>query len=78
MKVECGVYMVEKRTLEDVLNDLKEAEKEYKEKCLLYGIEEKHKRKESNEEETLEEQNAGEVQELEGEQSDNSEEISEN
>lgn len=37
--------MVERRTLEDVLNDLKEAEKEYNEKCLIYGITEKRKRK---------------------------------
>ena len=33
------------RNLEDVLKDLKEAEKEYKEKCLKYGIEESHKRR---------------------------------
>lgn len=37
--------MVERRTLEDVLNDLKKAEDEYKEKCLRYGITEKHKKK---------------------------------
>lgn len=37
--------MVERRTLEDVLEDLKQAEKEYKEKCLKYGITEKIKRK---------------------------------
>lgn len=33
------------KTLEEVLEELKEAEKEFKEKCLKYGIEEKHKRK---------------------------------
>ena len=33
------------RSLEEVLKDLKEAEKEYREKCLKYGIEEKQKRK---------------------------------
>ena len=33
------------RSLEEVLIDLKEAEKEYREKCLKYGIEEKQKRK---------------------------------
>ncbi|MBR0462451.1 MAG: hypothetical protein IJJ00_07055 [Erysipelotrichaceae bacterium] len=33
------------RSLEEVLKDLKEAEKEYQEKCLKYGIEEKQKRK---------------------------------
>lgn len=37
--------MENKKTLEQVLQELKEAEKEYKEKCLKYGIEEKHKRK---------------------------------
>ena len=41
--------MVEKRTLEDVLADLKAAEKEYNEKCLKYGIKEKHKRKKDDE-----------------------------
>lgn len=46
--------MVERRTLEDVLNDLKEAEAEYKEKCLKYGITEKHKRKKNSEEDALE------------------------
>lgn len=43
--------MEEVRTLEDVLADLKAAEKEYKEKCLKYGIEEKHKRKKNENEE---------------------------
>ncbi len=33
------------RSLEDVLKDLHDAEKEYKEKCEKYGIEEKQKRK---------------------------------
>ena len=33
------------RELEEVLKDLKAAEKEYQEKCLKYGIEEKQKRK---------------------------------
>ena len=46
--------MIERRTLEDVLNDLKEAENEYKEKCLKYGITEKVKRKKVTEEENLE------------------------
>lgn len=46
--------MIERRTLEDVLNDLKEAENEYKEKCLKYGITEKVKRKKVTEKENLE------------------------
>jgi len=33
------------KNLDDVLKELKEAEKEYQEKCLKYGIEEKVKRK---------------------------------
>jgi len=33
------------RSLEDVLKDLNDAEKEYKNKCDKYGIEEKGKRK---------------------------------
>lgn len=33
------------RNLEDVLKDLKEAEKEFQEKCNKYGIEEQHKRR---------------------------------
>lgn len=41
--------MENKKTLEQVLQELKEAEKEYKEKCLKYGIEEKHKRKKPEE-----------------------------
>lgn len=32
------------RSLEDVLKDLKEAEKEFQEKCNKYGIEEKKKK----------------------------------
>ena len=45
------------RTLEEVLKDLEMAEKEYKEKCALYGIEMTTKRKKKNEEESLEEEN---------------------
>lgn len=33
------------RTLDEVLKDLKEAEKEYADKCLQYGISEKKSRK---------------------------------
>ena len=33
------------RTLQEVLKDLEEAEKEYSEKCKKYGIEEKHRKK---------------------------------
>lgn len=33
------------RSLEEVLNDLNSAEKEFKEKCEKYGIEEKTKKK---------------------------------
>ena len=33
------------RTLQEVLKDLQEAEKEYSEKCKKYGIEEKHRKK---------------------------------
>ena len=40
------------RELEDVLKDLNAAEKEYKEKCQKYGIEEKHRKKNN---ETVEE-----------------------
>ena len=36
------------RSLEEVLKDLKDAEKEYQEKCLKYGIEEKQKRKKTD------------------------------
>lgn len=38
------------KSLEQVLQELKDAEKEYKEKCLKYGIEEKKKRKKEGEE----------------------------
>ena len=33
------------RTLEEILADLNNAEKEYAEKCKKYGIEEKHRKK---------------------------------
>ena len=33
------------RSLDEVLKELSEAEKEYQAKCKKYGIEEKHKRK---------------------------------
>ena len=33
------------RTLQEILNDLNAAEKEYSEKCKKYGIEEKHRKK---------------------------------
>ncbi|MBR3228189.1 MAG: hypothetical protein IKF68_06545 [Erysipelotrichaceae bacterium] len=36
------------RSLEEVLKDLKDAEKEYQEKCLKYGIEERQKRKKTD------------------------------
>jgi len=38
------------RSLEEVLKELKDAEKEYQEKCLKYGIQEKVKRKPKTEE----------------------------
>lgn len=82
MEVEKGVYMIERRTLEDVLNDLKEAENEYKEKCLKYGITEKVKRKKPTDEENLEQaegQGEGQTEEvLTEETTENAEEISEN
>ncbi len=34
------------RSLEEVLKDLKDAEKEFKEKCELYGINDDNKKKE--------------------------------
>ena len=37
------------KDLADVLKQLDEAEKEYKEKCLKYGIQEKRKNKETTE-----------------------------
>lgn len=81
MKVECGVYMVERRTLDDVLADLKEAEKEYKEKCLKYGITEKHKRKKDDESQDLQENDNLEAEEETSEENtsiENNEEVSEN
>lgn len=42
------------RSLDEVLKDLSDAEKEYKEKCEKYGIEEKRKRKVKEEENTVE------------------------
>lgn len=36
------------RTLDEVLKDLNDAEKEYKEKCAKYGIEEKRKKRITN------------------------------
>lgn len=33
------------RTLQEILDDLNSAEKEYAEKCKKYGIEEKHRKK---------------------------------
>ena len=75
--------MAEKRSLEDVLADLKAAEKEFNEKCLKYGITEKRKKKKDDEDEPLKGENITsnddnqedeEVIEL----SENIEEISEN
>lgn len=40
------------RSLDEVLKDLDAAEKEFKQKCDLYGIEETSKRKPKNEGET--------------------------
>lgn len=74
--------MAEKRTLEEVLSDLKEAEKEYKEKCLKYGIIEKQKRKKEESNDTNEDQTENEKdisEEATIESGDNNEEtISEN
>jgi len=39
------------KSLEQVLQELKDAEKEYKEKCIKYGIEEKRKHKKEEDEE---------------------------
>lgn len=61
--------MVEKKTLEQVLQELKDAEKEYKEKCLKYGITEKHKRKKLEEGEPN--------QDEEGQSEDNNQDIKE-
>ena len=47
------------RTLEEILNDLKQAEKEYAEKCKKYGIEEKHRKKK---EEVLLDENGNPIQ----------------
>lgn len=75
--------MAEKRSLEDVLADLKAAEKEFNEKCLKYGITEKRKKKKDDENEPLEGQDLKQIednQEIEesNESSKNSKEISEN
>lgn len=75
--------MAEKRSLEDVLADLKAAEKEFNEKCLKYGITEKRKKKKDDENEPLEGQDLIQIednQEIEesNESSKNSKEISEN
>lgn len=75
--------MAEKRSLEDVLADLKAAEKEFNEKCLKYGITEKRKKKKDDENEPLEGQDLIQIednQEIEesNESSENSKEISEN
>ena len=43
---------VNMRSLDEVLKDLDAAEKEFKQKCDLYGIEETSKRKPKNEGET--------------------------
>lgn len=48
--------MANKRTLEEVLADLKAAEKEYKEKCEKYGIEDKKKKKKADDEPNLQEE----------------------
>lgn len=45
------------RTLEEVLKELEEAEKEFNEKCQKYGIEATNKRKKKDEEETKETNN---------------------
>ena len=83
MLVECGVYMVEKRSLEDVLADLKAAEKEFNEKCLKYGITEKRKKKKDGEDEPIDGENITSNDEnQEGEEvielTEKTEEISEN
>ena len=74
--------MAEKRTLEDVLADLKEAEKEYNEKCLKYGITEKRKKKKDEENEPSIDQTEVQNDEIQEEiienTSNNQEEISEN
>lgn len=74
--------MAEKRTLEDVLADLKEAEKEFNEKCLKYGITEKRKKKKDEENEPsinqTEVQNDEIQEEIIENTSNNQEEISEN
>ena len=74
--------MAEKRTLEDVLADLKEAEKEFNEKCLKYGITEKRKKKKDEENEPSIDQTEVQNDEIQEEiienTSNNQEEISEN
>lgn len=71
--------MQERKTLEQVLAELKEAEKEYKEKCIKYGIVEKQKRKKNNEGQEEQENQDGEVQEDNNDNNEEKEEaISEN
>lgn len=46
--------MGDKKSLEQVLQELKEAEKEFNDKCIKYGIKEKQTRKKKEEQDSLE------------------------
>lgn len=70
--------MEEKKTLEQVLAELKEAEKEYKEKCIKYGIVEKQKRKKNTEGQEEQETQEGQEQEDNTNNEENEGTISEN
>ena len=50
------------RNLEDVLKDLKEAEKEFQEKCNKYGIEEQRKRRNTEDNNEIKEDSEKEVE----------------
>lgn len=50
------------RSLEDVLKDLKEAEKEFQEKCNKYGIEEQRKRRNKEENNEIKEDSEKEAE----------------
>ena len=55
--------MEKKKTLEQVLKELKDAEKEFNEKCLKYGIVEKHVKKPKEEEVIVEDKPLSETSE---------------
>lgn len=55
------------RSLEEVLKELNEAEKEFKEKCNKYGIEETKKRKpKTNDDEASNEEKTDEISQING------------